>query len=605
MANKYEKYAITAQEDDPDTYVLPGVAASGNKYEKYNKAPEVEAAPEKENSLFPLGADEDDPAWQKILSHYGAFSRAAVDGATFGTASKVGEAALGDRAQSAEEVRERHPYTSVAGDVAGLMVPGGLISKGLGKAAPWLAKNTYGSIAANQALTGATTVAADSAIRNQELPDPLNVGIAAGTGAVLGPALTAAGRYISPKARVRGYGADVDEATRQAAGQFADDAAQRGIPLTAPEAVSAVAPKRGARLNAEYEMAANTPEGAIRANQFNAARGEQIRVAGDDMVQRLGAPISPFDISSAAQGAIKSADDIVGNSSRPYYQAAEPIQAGNLPRTPATKKAAKSVQDNPIVMGALKNSAGGEVSKRSVLYQDAVKKELDAMQRQSSRTEGNALQTSAIMDEISALRNRLDAAAPDYATARSIEERGRSMVDQLKQGPLGQIANNPASTSAQGGAVFGVTNEAERMLAENALRRLPQETQRGLLANQIDSAVSQNPAGFGRTALPTKQSRDLAQTAAGGNDDVMKTLDTALAVNAPVRNPSLEGLQSGPIPHLWAQIRNFGDPRVVDLLNDPRTAAILGTQGNFQRGMTLGATASGVEATRQRRQRTR
>lgn len=579
--NPFAKYVQQDPDDKPAA--IPSVDAA-NPFARFaQKDPET---------------PKDERGWLEKTGQFGLDAlRNFNDTLTFGGYNRALEATgiQPDADELLEKADRENPWAGVLGDTAGFVLPGMGASAAVSKAVPKLAGNGLRQIAGREFLANAGVSAADDLARQGQI-DPMGVGIDAflGGGAAFG--LGALGR-TAPSARVRAAGNNLTDADRLGAEFNMLKAQEQGIPLNVPEALGAAAPTRAQGVQRAYDDAVSTPQGATAASSFEAGRGPLIEQAGRDLAGIIGPGADPFLVSNAAGDAIKRNAATVQASAQPYFDSAA---RRNLPPTwtrggasveTATRELLNSPEEMEFLRASMGLPKGAPIPRNSVPFQDAVRKKLAEMGKQAQTQEKDllgSLRFSAAED----VGSTIERVAPDYGTAMDITEQGLKRVDQLKAGPLGQIANNPR-VSAQS-SLFAPTNAVDADINSNALKQLGAQDPslpRGILANAVDTAVTKSGSGFGRDVLPNDYARMMAGETLGPEmADVTSRLETAAMVDP--FNGSMVGndaSSASPIGMAWAGIRNAGKGKIAKMLQDPATVQKLGKTGPVQRGITMGA----------------
>lgn len=543
------------------------------------------------------------------------------DKATFGLWDKFTNATGLDpgAADKTAAVSKNNPAASIVGDTLGYMAPTGGIQKAVVEALPSLAGAGWRAAIGSGMLTGGATSAIDD-IAHGHTPDPTKMAIDTVAGGAGNAAMKGLFGILSPEARVRNAGQDLTDAEKQAAYDFSKDSSGRGIPLTNAEAINATVPSKSGGPMAAYDTAVNSPAGSQVGHSFDEGRKPLIEEAGRNIVDQIGPGADPFDTSLIAKKALKDQSDIVGASAKPWYDKVKGdiIPAAVLPDTAGTKAAARTVLKTPRIMEDMRLQNGGKLpNKRSVMFLDATKKELDnAVTANSGGSQPRPNLAGLLAQDAGDMTAGIDAYSPDYATARGIAGQGAQAGKKLQAGPLGVIADNP-TTGAQSGSLFGVNTDVDRGMAINTADRLNAATAtpgilptpipgtpdmlsgypgtpgtnpaRGILANHLDTAVSTNPLNFGEKALPTPQSEAVAKHVLGNDfPEVVKTLNAARAVKGDGVKPFANDQRSGPWGEAWNTIRNMGKGDVARLMQDPKWIKLMGTVAPEQRnGYTL------------------
>lgn len=248
-----------------------------------------------------------------------------------------------------------------------------------------------------------------------------------------------------------------------AAEQLMQDAAQRGIQLTWPEALSQVAGRPVMSNLMRHLEAAPQTEG--RMAEFYGARPQQVENAARPAFDRL-APVNnnPSSIGPAvgqeAEGFVDNVRQSINRLSEPSYQAAEgvllnPQQMAQVRAIPGYAEAAAAVRNEPQL-----NRYVSHLPENSVGFLNEVKKQLDqsatnARAPISPRGAPNAQIAAGYTQDAAAVRQAGVNASPDYARALAIQEQGRAQfLDPILQGPIGQLAKRDLTTQNAINALF-------------------------------------------------------------------------------------------------------------------------------------------------------
>ena len=523
------------------------------------------------------------------------------DKATFGLYPKLIDALSGNTGQQdAIQYSEQHdPIASITGSTLGYMVPGAGIDSAITKTAPGLLKNTVGALMRRGAASSTATRVADDTIRGNN-PDPAGVAIDAASGAALGPLFHGIEWLSSPKARTRSMGTSLSGADKGTIRDFIDQAASQGVDLNIPEAAQATIPAKTQDIRAAYDTAIQSPAGSIAAATFDAQRSPSLKDAGRRIVSLLGGGVDPVDATETAKAALaaeRKAGDIRTEAAYAPVMRGRAVPPTWVPKTPGVGEAVKDVLNNDVTTHGISQDIGRPVKSNDMSFLDAVTKRMGGMI--DNNIKEDPAYASYMKREKQALQDRMDQVNPAYQTARQVAEdqMGREMA--LEAGPLGTIAKSN-KTSTQGDALFGVKTKADRLNAGEAIVRMDSEkpgVPKGILANRIDEAVSNDPLSFGNKALPNEYSEDLARLAAGsdyGNvDATMRASRAVQPAAAPFAAPGAEG----PYSAVFARIRNYGRGPTVKLLQDPASLRMMGVESPLHYGLTLTGNAAVQSAT--------
>jgi hypothetical protein len=239
------------------------------------------------------------------------------------------------------------------------------------------------------------------------------------------------------------------------------DAAQRGIRLAWPEALSQVA-GRPVLTNAMRHLEAS-PQTEARMAEVFAGRPQQVQTAARQTFDTVAPPnhqpstIGPA-VGEAAEGTINATRQNINAVAEPYYTAASlervsHADMGQLRRMPGWAEARDAVRNDPQL-----NRYVATLPENSVGFLNEVKKYLNAasdnaaapvnQQRNMQRSAGYGIDATTVRD--AGVR-----ASGNYETALAIETQGRQQfLEPLLQGPLGKIAAKDTTTKNAINALF-------------------------------------------------------------------------------------------------------------------------------------------------------
>lgn len=484
------------------------------------------------------------------------------------------------------------PEAKVFGETLGYLVPGIAAEKAIAKGVPALAKNTWAATFGRNAAASGSVTAVDDAIREGKV-DPMGILVDAGIGGAVGTAVKAASHIISPGARVRATGNELTEADRAAAKQLQLEAQAQGYKLDDVEALRQVAAARVGDTIALQNSAVASPAGSRKQWAFDEARRPAIEASGQRLADDIGGTRDPVVNSAAAREAI----DTVGQGFQsmsirdliPLFH--KKVAPSHIPRSEAYGEAASKVMDDPVMVEQLtKMNNGKVVEPNSILMLDTIGDEL----ANKAAKAPNQIKTDAYggaADDISAIIERFK---PGYQASKDIAKQGKQVVSDLEKGPLGQIAGS-SKVKTQSNALYGSATQAEEDAAREALKLLPADTSRGILANTVDRSVSKKGPNFAQGLLDDPHSSSLADEALSGTGvDIESVLRPARAVGVP-KEPVTTNTHAGPFIEVWARLRNMGKGRVTTMLQDPKWIDRLGKMGILQQVMTEFGIGAGRE----------
>jgi hypothetical protein len=373
---------------------------------------------------------------------------------------------------------------------------------------------------------------------------------------------------------MRHAGSNLTEGEKHAA-----DAIARGdVPLRVDEAVGAVAPTKVGAIDQEASRIATLPRAQVESANLEAARLPKITEAVEKVTSKFGPGVSSgSDAATAAQAAVKKAEDLVQESAALSFKKAEPKFAKGPTRDAAYRQAEQQVMDDPILMDAI-----GGAPRNSVKFVDAVTKKMQA-NADLAAGKGDAWKSDIIGTSKKNTVEDLERQFPDYAEGRQTYQAGREqLVDPLKAGPLGTVSKSTNPTT-QSNALFNQTTDEGAQAAIDAAKRLAienPEVPSGLLSTKVQTAAAKKePTAFGRDVFPTPQSRQVAEAVnPGAMNDVNVTLDALQAIKPP---PAAPGVQpsGGPVADVTRAAISAGrDPlnTSAQVLHDPNIIKELG-----------------------------
>lgn len=246
-----------------------------------------------------------------------------------------------------------------------------------------------------------------------------------------------------------------------AAEQLIDDAAQQGIRLAWPEALSQVA-GRPVLTNAMRHLEA-APQTEARMAEFFGNRPQAVGNAARQNFDQVAPPnnapstIGPA-VGETAENAINDVRGGINRATEPNYAAAanvrlNPQEMARVRALPGYKEARAAVRNDPQL-----NRHVANLPDDSVGFLNEVKKYLDTaaenaaapvnQQRNMQRSAGYGLDAEDV-------RNAGTRASDDYAYALHTQQQLRSQyLEPLLQGPLGKIASKDTTTQNAINALF-------------------------------------------------------------------------------------------------------------------------------------------------------
>jgi len=231
------------------------------------------------------------------------------------------------------------------------------------------------------------------------------------------------------------------------------EAAQRGVQLAWPEALSQVA-QRPVMTNMMRHLEAS-PQTEGRMAEFFSQRPQQVEnaVRGelDNIAPANQAPsaIGPA-VAREAEGHIGDIRQAINNASEPFYSRAAQVQLGpaemaRVRALPGYAQARDAVLHDPqlarYVQGMPENSVG---------FLNEVKKQLDQSAtnaRAPMNAQQNMQRAAGFEQDAAAVRNTARQASPDYDAALAIQQGGREQILQpVLDGYIGKLANRDLTT---------------------------------------------------------------------------------------------------------------------------------------------------------------
>lgn len=286
---------------------------------------------------------------------------------------------------------------------------------------------------------------------------------------------------------------NVDEPTVNAAAKLVDDAAQRGITLTWPEAIQQVT-NSGTPLANLQRVVEATQEGGAVMRPVMAQRPEQIKQAFDQQVANIAAvPMRPHmvgpELSKASTSAIEATRQNINRIAKPFYDKAATVQLpkaayARMQKLPGWGEALAAVRGNPQL-----NRYVANLPDDSVGVLNEVKKYLDQRGRNVASVtnpDRNVQQSAGYGMDADAARTTGRRASGDYGKALDIEEKlRRNMLEPMQAGPLGRAADATTTegaleailprqplpnTAAETGRTFKELVGSNERAASNAIR---------------------------------------------------------------------------------------------------------------------------------------
>lgn len=239
------------------------------------------------------------------------------------------------------------------------------------------------------------------------------------------------------------------------------EAAQRGITLAWPEALSQVA-GRPILTNTMRHLEAS-PQTEAQMAEFFAPRPQQVEAAARSQFDNI-APVNrnPSSIGrqvgEAAEGRVNEVRKTINMAAEPFYDAAalvriSPAEMGRIRKTPGWREARDAVRNDPQL-----NRDVARLPDNSVGFLNEVKKYLDTAGENAAapvNQQRNMQRSAGYGSDARVVREIAKQASPDYRTALDIERRGRAEILQpILDGPIGKIASKDTTTRQAIDAMF-------------------------------------------------------------------------------------------------------------------------------------------------------
>lgn len=385
--------------------------------------------------------------------------------------------------------------------------------------------------------------------------------------------------------------------------QLMQDAAQHGIRLTWPEALSQVA-QRPVLTNTLRHLEAS-PQTEARMGEVFAGRPQAVEGAVRQQADNI-APVNQqpstigHAVGEAANDTLTDVRGVINQATDPYYQAAEAFrlnaqEMAQVRAIPGFQEAAATVRNNPQL-----NRNVAHLPDDSVGFLNEVKKQLDQSARTATLPMGpqgapNAQIGAGYTQDARAVRQAaIDATgrqtapgANPYEVALNVQEdTRRRFLEPLLQGPLGRLADSDRSTRSAINALFPanpVANSADEIAtAVGALAHRNPRAARDLVRAHIETTFNES-----------------AQALQSGANQAGGAKFRATLVGNPQQAANLEAAVRA-LPHgdqVWA-----GFNRLLDVLEATGTRQNKGSltayNDEFLRGQSgsglVGETAKGV-----------
>lgn len=321
------------------------------------------------------------------------------------------------------------------------------------------------------------------------------------------------------------------------ADRLMQDAAQRGVQLAWPEALSQVAGRPVLTNMMRHLEASPQTEG-----QMGAFFGDRPQAVQGAVRQELGniAPVNQAPsavgpaVGRAAEGTIDDVRGAINRTAEPFYRNAEGVRL-----TPAEMRQVEALPGYPQARDAVRNDPQlnryvGHLPDDSVGFLNEVKKQLDQAaraERSPINIQGNQQRAAGISRDAEAARRIGQTASPDYATALGVESFARDRYLQpLLDGPIGKIAGRDTTTKNAIDALFPKNplpnSQQEISTTVSALAHRNERAARDLVRAHAESTF--NEAARDLQTGPNQASGAKFAKAISGNSQQRENLQAAI-----------------------------------------------------------------------------
>lgn len=344
-----------------------------------------------------------------------------------------------------------------------VMAPGGMVSNALRYGvAPALASETAGQLTKGSAAEG---------------PARVLTALAAGAGASMVGRPSRTSQAIREQLPEGVTPQHVDQAEA-----LIIDAAQQGVALAWPEALSQVAGRPVLTETMRHLEASH--QSAPRMAEFFGQRAGQVERSAAPHFDNL-TPAAPNPstigpaVGTAAENTLNDVRGYINRASEPFYNAAEGVripsaEMGRIRMAPGWREARDAVRNDPQL-----NRYVAHLPDNSVGFVNEVKKFLQTASENAAapvNQQRNMQRSTGYGRDAELMRATAEAASPDYATALAVQRQGREQYLQpLLDGPLGKIAGRDTTTKKAIDVLFPtnpVPNSAQEV--ETAVRAVAQ-----------------------------------------------------------------------------------------------------------------------------------
>lgn len=356
------------------------------------------------------------------------------------------------------------------------------------------------NIAAFGVVPGVVSEAAGQATKGTMLETPARIGgaVAGGGAAALLTRPSRAAATIRSQMPVGVTTQMVDQAE-----QLIMEAAQRGITLSWPEALSQVA-GRPVLTNTMRHLEAS-PSSEARMAEFFGPRAQQVDQAAGQAFNTV-TPAAPNPsvigpaVGTAAEGTINDVRGVINQATEPFYQAAGPQRLppqvmAQVRAHPSWPEARDAVRNDPQL-----NRYVANLPDDSVGFLNEVMKYTRQQAENATRPlaqNPNMQRAAGYGQDAASFRQIGINASPEYQVALNVQEQTRrQFLEPLLQGPLGKLADKDITTRNAINALFSnnpLPNSAQEI--ETAVRAMAQrnpDAARNLVRAHMESVFNES-----------------------------------------------------------------------------------------------------------------
>jgi hypothetical protein len=288
----------------------------------------------------------------------------------------------------------------------------------------------------------------------------------------------------------------LDDATLAQAGRLMQEARNRGIDLSWPEAVQQIT-NSGTRLGDLQRAVEHSAGGGPIMREFYADRPTQIDAAARQQFDEIAPqPMIPERLGPRVQQAAEADIDAVrrgiNQQTRPLYNAAaNQVLPPNHPalQDPAFIEAVRQVRANPLIGPRLAN-----LPDNSIGVIDEVQKILRD-NRNNLRTQGRNYEASLTSEARRQVTNEARNLSPEYDAAVQFQRQARDQyLNPLEEGPTGKVSRT-TDVGAQTQALFPNKPQAQSEVgtarAVRGIRRTDPEAAEGIVRQHLETAFNE------------------------------------------------------------------------------------------------------------------